>query len=607
MSSGQQVAPRREHLAELDEDRPERLQRLAQAHARARPAIACAGAAKRGRKRYRRKRSATCRMRARRSRCPSQAAFIARAARCASPAARARRAAARAPPRDLRSSRALARAGPLFLDRVFDQAPRRCAAPRRRARRRRRARGPGDAVRGDVAEDLRQVLLDVPAQVARTGTAPRSREARIALDVDRAQQLRPRRAPRAASAPGPERDDERRLASRALGAPRAAAVRAMVKRSAGSGGARSSTRLAGERREALARPGLGVEQVVESGGERATRRRSCETKRPPWVAFGPSIRAGSVHLLDAGELPAGRAARPAWRGSRPPRSPAARRPAPRASVPEKRTLAQCLSPSVTTSSRSALSVTTSVCCRRRRAATTSFFELLEHLVAGEFAQLLQVAAVVRDLQPDEVELRAAQEARDVEAGRDASGAARRPGCGARIPRPAKAAARRRSRCPSQARVLQRAAAPRRASARSMRTTANAANASSATSSMPTIEPAHAVGAHQPAERAAEREPAEQRRPPGESARRLRRGCGRCGRSRGSGLLRRLRRRGRAAACGRRCAARRSSASAEPARHRRRAATKAAHSSAAAIPSTAFFMTFLDDSILSAKGHAYPSL
>ena len=50
------------------------------------------------------------------------------------------------------------------------------------------ARGPCEAVRGDVAEDPRQLFLDIPAQVPREHQNFGG-ERGVALDVDRAQRV----------------------------------------------------------------------------------------------------------------------------------------------------------------------------------------------------------------------------------------------------------------------------------------------------------------------------------------------------------------------------------------------------------------------------------
>ena len=87
-------------------------------------------------------------------------------------------------------------------------------------------------------------------------------------------------------------------------------------------------------------------------------------------------------------------------------------------MPEKRTLAQWVSPSVSASSSSASSVTTSVCCPTPPCCSRSC--LIDSNIAsrGEFAQLAQLAAVMHGLQLDEIEFGLAQEAFGVESGGD---------------------------------------------------------------------------------------------------------------------------------------------------------------------------------------------
>ena len=112
------------------------------------------------------------------------------------------------------------------------------------------------AVRRRVADDSRKVLLEVPAQVARE-VQHFLREPRVALDVDLAHEvvLAARQPCQRART---QRNREARLAARreAPALDDGEAQRRQQRRA-------QLHALAGERREPLARPGLGVEQAVE--------------------------------------------------------------------------------------------------------------------------------------------------------------------------------------------------------------------------------------------------------------------------------------------------------------------------------------------------------
>ena len=126
ISRGQQVAPRRQHLAELDEDRPQRLQRLAQARG------VCVGS-----RAVREPRHEAVQPEAQPDvQDAQQAQQVAHlrlpAARCASPAAPGRRAGARAPPRCPASSPRATSSCFLFngvLDEALGNAARRVRMP----------------------------------------------------------------------------------------------------------------------------------------------------------------------------------------------------------------------------------------------------------------------------------------------------------------------------------------------------------------------------------------------------------------------------------------------------------------------------------------------
>ena len=268
MSSGQQVAARREDLAELDEDRPQRLERLAQA-LRSRRAAARREQQQapppEGRHELVQPEAHADRGDARKPQQPSQGAGP------ALPGARARLACAPPPRRSPRARRAApAAAAPRPHSR---RRPRQDVAPRRAARRQSARALPREPVRGDVAHHPRQLLLHVPAQVAHQ-LHHLGREARVAGDLDCAHEvlLAARRREQRARA---ELDHERRLAS----PPRLRPARppAIVKRSARSGGARSSRTLAGEGREPRrCAQGSAAEQPVRSDEM---------TKGHPEVAF----------------------------------------------------------------------------------------------------------------------------------------------------------------------------------------------------------------------------------------------------------------------------------------------------------------------------------
>src|SRR5690606_31159809 len=208
----------------------------------------------------------------------------------------------------------------------------------------------GDPVGGDVADQEREVVLEVPAQVPHE-VEDRVGEARVAGDLDRPQQVllaaqqRRRRL-------GLRRDDERRrfvFARRlhaAVGLHREAQGR--PRRSA------QLERLPGEGREPLARPRLPVEDVIERRGERRLRfegRPQCGC----WMPASSQPLEPSRGLTRCQISPKGTGSPCGVSRTK----------------PEKRTLAQCWGPSVATSRSSAWSSLTSVCCAVPPRATIS--------------------------------------------------------------------------------------------------------------------------------------------------------------------------------------------------------------------------------------------
>jgi hypothetical protein len=150
--------------------------------------------------------------------------------------------------------------------------------------------------------------------------------------------------------------------------------------------------------------------------------------------------------------------------------------------------------------------------------STSFFQLLEQLVAGELAQLLQVALVVGDLQPHVVELRAFEEARHVESVRNIRLTRRRR---LRVESGNLRWRRRRDRLAAHRgvgalRSCVRVLHALRGFAALLRKHAHDEDSrehQQRDQHHADHQAAHAVGAHQPAERPTEGEAAEHRRPP----------------------------------------------------------------------------------------------
>jgi len=125
----------------------------------------------------------------------------------------------------------------------------------------------GDPVRSGIAEHLGELLLRIPSQVAEQ-EHHFAGEARIALDLNRAQQVLlafHRRRERARA----ERDDKGRW--RFLFPPgpgdRQAAVGRNVEAQRRQGRRAQFQRLPGEGRQPLARPRLGLEQMIQRGGD----------------------------------------------------------------------------------------------------------------------------------------------------------------------------------------------------------------------------------------------------------------------------------------------------------------------------------------------------
>src|SRR5437588_8504961 len=208
------------------------------------------------------------------------------------------------------------------------------------------------AARGDVADEPGEVLLHVPAQVSHQrhdlGCEPR-----LASHLDRAHEMlgSAREAPERFR---PQRDNQHRLGPARLHAP----GRQYRQAHGGQGWRAQLEALAGEGRESLARPGLGVEQMIQSktkghrgGGlfaRQATPQCICWM---PASSQPPEPSAGFTRFHTSSK-------------------PTGAVPGVSRTMPEKRTLAQCLLFSVATSSRSALSATTSVCCTSERVRTS---------------------------------------------------------------------------------------------------------------------------------------------------------------------------------------------------------------------------------------------
>ena len=114
------------------------------------------------------------------------------------------------------------------------------------------------------------------------------------------------------------------------------------------------------------------------------------------------------------------------------------------------------------------------------------FQLLEQVVAGEFAQFVQVAAVIGDLQPHVIELRAAQEAGDIEPGGTFAAMPAATGCASK-PTACEGGGAATVSLPMP-RILQDAAAPRRASASACGRRKPRRTRASANSIMPTSAP-----------------------------------------------------------------------------------------------------------------------
>src|SRR5438105_10528977 len=214
------------------------------------------------------------------------------------------------------------------------------------------AAGLRHAAGGDVADEPGEVLLHVPAQV------PHQRhdfggEPGVASDLDRADEMLGT-AHEPAERFKPQRENQPRLDPARLHA----SGRQYRQAYGGQGRRAQLEAFAGEGRKSLARPGLGVEQMIQSKtkghrggglfGRQATPQCIC------WMPASsqPLEPSAGLTRFHTSSKPTGAV------------------PGVSRTMPEKRTLAQCLLFSVATSSRSALSATTSVCCTSERVRTS---------------------------------------------------------------------------------------------------------------------------------------------------------------------------------------------------------------------------------------------
>src|SRR5437016_5604156 len=209
------------------------------------------------------------------------------------------------------------------------------------------------AAGGDVADEPGEVLLHVPAQVSHQ-RHDLGREPGVACDLDRTHEMLAA-ARDARQSFRPQRKDQRRLGP----ACSHASGRQYRQAYGGQGWRAQLEALAGEGRESLARPGRGLEQMIQS-----------KTKgHRVGGLFGRQAMPQCICWMPASSQPLEPSA--GLTRFQTSSKPTGAVPGVSRTMPEKRTLAQCLLFSVATSSRSALSATTSVCCAAEPRVRTS--------------------------------------------------------------------------------------------------------------------------------------------------------------------------------------------------------------------------------------------